>query len=82
MGFLDWMKNKQEQKAKTVEPEGIGRRHTPSFERAAAEWKQDTEIAKERNETGKEPEYRPLDVKPIERKERPKVKVRSRDIPF
>lgn len=82
MGFLDWMKDKNETKAKDVAPEKVSQRHTPSFERAVAEWKQDKEMAKERDETGREPACRSLDVRPLERKPKTKVKVRSRDIPF
>jgi hypothetical protein len=82
MGLIDWIK--QERNSKKTTPEGnVTKRCTPSFERLAAEIKQDREMAKERDETGKEPECRPLDIKPLDRKASPKrAKTHDHDVPF
>jgi hypothetical protein len=76
MGFLGWIKRRgQDLKA-------------PEAERGLfAEWRQDHEMAKERYETGKEPESRPIPAPETGKSKAAqapakRVKVRSRDIPF
>lgn len=81
MGFLEWMNEERKAKRAGKPIEGITR-CTPSFEKAVAEWKQETEMRREWERTGKHSEAPPLKIKPIYRKRMKRVKVDERDIPF
>lgn len=61
--------------------------HSPQVQKLLAEWEQDRAMAKERYETGKEPQNRPLEVRnttgrSAATKQPKKERSRSIDIPF
>ena len=84
MGLLDWMKDEKKRR-ETLDTKKGWKRCTPSFERLAAEWKQETEMRREWERTGKHSEAPPLEIKPLyykPEKRAKRVKIKDRDIPF
>ncbi|WP_263353301.1 hypothetical protein [Acidicapsa acidisoli] len=61
--------------------------HSPQVQKLLTEWEQDRVMARERNETGKEPENRPLELRnttsrSAKRKQPKKEQSKGVDIPF
>ncbi len=59
--------------------------YSPQVEKLMAEWEQDRAMARERDETGKEPARRPFTVeRATAKREKPirRERIRSIDIPF
>jgi hypothetical protein len=84
MGLLDWMKDRKKEN-KTPNLKDGWKRHSPSYEREFAEYKQDTEMRREWERTGKHSEAPPLEVKPIyykPEKRAKRVKLKDHEIPF
>ena len=84
MGFIDWIKGRGKDSGEVSKPDPATREADKNL---FAEWTQDYRLAKQRNETGREPESVQPKASPApktETHERPgkRERLRGHDIPF
>ena len=84
MGFTDWVKRRTKDSPEMAKP---GAELSEADKKLFAEWTLDYRLARQRDETGREPESVQPEVSPAPKTETPKQpakrrRVRGHDLPF